>query len=149
MESQLGDDYNAGDECCALVRGKSFSPLIRFYKATDTIEDRQRVRAVLPIGATRLSFAHNESNRLNLRLSTHGRGVRSTEECSSASNRDDALVRDSALNVYLDEWERVGPLVSAGRISGVCCASAVPPGLVLENRGGPFILPGPRRSRHR
>lgn len=97
----MGDDYNAGDECCALVRGKSLFPLIRFYKARDTIEDRQRMRVVL-IGATRLSLAYyNESSALHLRLSTHGR--EHGRECTSPSNTDEALVRDWASTVGFDE----------------------------------------------
>lgn len=93
MESQLGADYNAGDECCALARGKSLFPLIRSYKAADTIEDGQRTRVVLTVGAATL--AHNQSNHLHVRLSAHGRGVGSTGAGARhppPPNRDDALV---------------------------------------------------------
>lgn len=99
--------------------GGGLLPLIRFYKATDTIGDRQRARVVLTIGATTRSFAHNESSHLQLRPSTHGRGVRRTDASARHPPTEMALQSDSALSVRFDEWGREWDLVSAGRISVV------------------------------
>lgn len=77
VKSQLGDHYNAGDECSALARGMRLLSLICFYKEADTIEDWRRMKVVLPIWAATLSFVDKETNHPNLWASRQGPDVRS------------------------------------------------------------------------
>lgn len=119
VESQLGDHYNAGDECCALLRGMSLFPLICFYKAADTIEDCQRMNLVLAIGATRFSFSYNKLNHLRLWLSTPGRGVRNTDvSARHHQQRCKELFSDSlALKCVLNESDRESDILYLQAIS--------------------------------
>lgn len=147
VESQLGNHYNAGDECCALARGMRLLPLICFYKAADTIEDWRRMKLVLPIWATTLSFADNESNHL-LWLPTQGQDVWTMDASARDPNKEIHFfkwliaIKMCILMNQTASWTSCVCRPYLWHLLCYCPRSALPLGLIIEKRGGPSILLG-------
>lgn len=138
VQSQLGDHYNAGDECCALARGMRLLPLICFYKAADTIEDWRRMKPVLPIWATRLSFAGNESNHFNLQWSAQGaRRQKYGRQCTSPQHGGTGSFSDHLVLKHVLQWISQTSCICRPYLWHLLCfcpRSALPLGLIMEKR---------------